>query len=277
MPRPVITLTTDFGLKDGYVAAMRGVILRINPDAEIVDVTHDISPQDIASAAFVLGAAYSYFPEHSIHVAVVDPDVGTSRRALVLRTPKGVFVAPDNGLLTYVLKDYRAKTEGQAGFMEPCSVTAPSGCDAFSLTNSSYWLSQVSSTFHGRDIFAPVAAHLSLGEQPEKMGVAVAELTCLNIPDPKVKDKLMVGKVIHVDRFGNLITNIENKALLGKKAVVEIKNKTIVGIAHTYASKRGLAAILGSHGYLEIAVANGSAAEVLKARVGEEVRVTFRP
>ena len=160
--------------------------------------------------------------------------------------------------------------------MEPCSVPVSSGCEAFSLTNPSYWLNQVSSTFHGRDVFAPVAAHLSRGAQPEKMGNAVVELTCLNIPDPKVKDNMMAGKVIHIDRFGNLITNIKSEALLDKKIIVEIKNQAIASISHTYASKSGLTAILGSHGYLEIAVVNGNASEALNARVGEEIRVTFK-
>ncbi|HXX59515.1 MAG TPA: SAM-dependent chlorinase/fluorinase, partial [Dehalococcoidales bacterium] len=160
----IITLTTDFGLCDAYVAEMKGVILGIDPEAKIVDVCHTVRPQNIAQAGFVISTAYRYFPERTIHVVVVDPGVGSSRRAVLLHTPYADFLAPDNGVLSYVIQEALSQpVKGSTVKLKP-------GISAVSLTNSTYWLPEVSSTFHGRDIFAPVAAHLSLGKKPDTFG-----------------------------------------------------------------------------------------------------------
>ncbi len=273
---PLITLTTDFGPQDGWPAAMKGVILGINPGAVVVDISHEAPPQAIAHAAFVLWTVYRFFPPDTVHVAVVDPGVGTSRRALLLVTPQGRFVAPDNGLLSYVLSDMGAQAvPGQdTGFMGPALVRVPSGCQAYALTQPAYWRQPVSTTFHGRDIFAPVAAHLSAGVRPADLGQPVDEVVALNIPQPAVKEGETVGRVIHVDRFGNLVVNIRPEHLPGRRIETHIEGHRARGLAQSYAEGDGLLAIIGSHGCLEIAARNGSAAARTGARVGSEVRVS---
>ncbi len=273
MPREIITLTTDFGLQDAYVAAMKGVILGINPDATIVDVSHDVPPQDVAHAAYVLAAAYRFFPLKAIHVAVVDPGVGTSRRPLLLTTPKGTFVGPDNGVLTHVLREHGAKLYSDGEFMRPLLVPVAANCTAYALDNPKYWLHSISSTFHGRDIFSPVAANLSLGVPPEELGHPLAEVICLTIPEPRSSHGAILGLVIHRDHFGNLITNIGGGDLPPLAIAIEIGDVTIDGLSPSYAQGGRVMAIIGSHRHLEISVPNGSAAEVLGADVGEEVRV----
>ena len=171
MPLSIVTFLTDYGSTDGYVGAMKGAVLGVNPEANIVDVTHDVPAQDVAHAAFVLGSVWPFFPPDTIHVAVVDPGVGTSRRALVVVTPHGTFVVPDNGLLTYRAEVASGIDAGSAaGFMEPYVTPLPSGWSAWELTEPDYWRGEVSDTFHGRDVFGPVAAHLSLGVEPERLG-----------------------------------------------------------------------------------------------------------
>ena len=211
---PIITLTTDFGLRDGYVAAMKGVILGIRPDAVIVDISHDVPPHDVPHAAFVVGATCRYFPPDSVHVAVVDPGVGTARLPIVLTTPHGVYVAPDNGVLTYPLTSCMASDppgtisrEGSA-FLAPSHVTVPKDCASYALDRREYWRETVSNTFHGRDIFAPVAAHLSSGTPPEELGTPVGRLLCLDGLRPIQDGNVTRGHIISVDRFGNLISNI---------------------------------------------------------------------
>ena len=169
-----IVLTTDFGVSDAFVGVMKGVILRINPGATIIDLTHDIGPQDLRQGAFVLGANHSYFPQGTIHVAVVDPGVGTSRKAMVLRTPLATFVAPDNGLLSEVVRPYLES--GGPRNATTSTVQLPPGLRAWELQNPDYRLNPVSNTFHGRDIFAPAAAHLSLGVSPSEMGPGLSEI-----------------------------------------------------------------------------------------------------
>ena len=287
---PIITLTTDFGSHDGYAAAMKGVILGILPGATIVDVTHDVPPQDVAHAAFVLGTTCPYFPPDAVHVAVVDPGVGTERNPLLLVTPRGSYVAPDNGLVTYILMAHGARTQPTAepitdeAVMAPIPVDVPSGCDAYLLNRSEYWLDHVSDTFHGRDVFAPVAAHLSAGVPAEELGEPMDSVVCLSIPQPLAKGDAIDGHVIHVDRFGNLVSNIrlEDSAKVGITA--EIDGATIHGLSSSYAggepalsSPKGLLAIVGSNGYLEVAAKNGSAAQQLGSAVGTRVRVTRPP
>ena len=255
----IITLTTDFELADGYVGTMKGVILGIAPTATIVDISHDIPPQDMREAAYTLYAAYPYFPQGTIHVVVVDPGVGSERRGIALRTPQATFVAPDNGVLSYVVAGERVE-------------------QIVHLTNPCYHLSPVSRTFHGRDIFAPAAAHLARGIPLAELGDPLTEIVAFSLPRPQVRsDGTIVGQVIHVDRFGNLITSITatdlaDHSLLGA-SVIEIKGQGIRGIANTYAevATGKLLAIVGSSNRLEIAVSGGSASQTLEAKVGDEV------
>ena len=274
----IITLTTDFGLTDAYVAAMKGVILGINPEAKLIDICHSIQPQNMAQAAFVLSTAYPFFPRRTIHVVVVDPGVGTKRRAIILRTSSADFVAPDNGVLSYVIQEFSAKpAEGDSTFqqreLEP-------GVEAVVITKPQFWRTPVSSTFHGRDIFAPVAALLSLGFPPIDFGEAISSVTMLPLPRPyQALDGSLVGHILHIDSFGNLITNIKSDNLpQAKQAVtIEVGNQLIPGLSHTYAEGRGLLALIGSSGYLEIAVKGGSAHALLDTKVGDEVRIKQQP
>jgi S-adenosylmethionine hydrolase len=255
----VITLLTDFGLQDHYVGVMHGVILRINPAATVVDLCHNIAPQDIVGAALMLSTAYRYFPERTIHVVVVDPGVGSGRRAIAVRTPQGTFVAPDNGVLSHVLASEQVQ-------------------EMVWLSNAEYWLAPVSATFHARDVFAPVAAHLSLGVKMQALGPPAEGLVRLDLPEPRVdKDGAIHGQVVHMDRFGNLITNVSQGLLpAGVAFTVAIAGRSIHGLwgAYTLAAEGELLALVGSHGHVEVAVRNGSAAERLGATAGTAVVVT---
>ena len=273
-PPPIITLTTDFGLQDPYVAAMKGAILTINPTVRLVDVSHAVRPQAIDQAVFVLAAAWGYFPPGAIHVAVVDPAVGSPRRALALRTDTAIFVGPDNGVLSAALNDdVRAAAGGS-----PAPIRLPAGCRAVSLTNERYFRSPVSSTFHGRDIFGPVAAHLSLGVSLEQLGEPVEQIIAL--PPFRARrqpDVSLRGRVLHIDAFGNLITDVRVEDLPSSNAVVEVAGRTIEGVRATYEPGPDLRAVTGSSGYLEIAAPGGSAAALLKAELGETVVVRSHP
>jgi S-adenosylmethionine hydrolase len=277
-PSQPIVLTTDFGLEDPYVGVMKGVALGINPGARVIDLTHQIRPQNVGQAAFVLGTSYRFFPPGAIHVVVVDPGVGTARIALLLVTPHGRFLAPDNGVLSYVLRDYLDAPPERAGKVE-----VPKSLTAYSLTNSGYWLHPVSQTFHGRDIFAPVAAHLSLGVCPEALGEPVGHLYWLPSPHLIRRDNSIHGEVINVDHFGNLVTNIPAVMLVETPVIdLNIRGRVIKGLSQTYygneqSPEGGLVALLGSQGYLEVAVRSGSAALFLGVDVGEPVNVTLPP
>ena len=281
--RPVV-LTTDFGLDDPYVGVMKGVILGINPGATLVDLTHNIQPQNVSQAAFVLGNSYRFFPAAAIHVAVVDPGVGTARRAVLLITPRGWFVAPDNGVLSYVLRDFINQIPDQSPDQPPNkanSVKVPTGLKAFNLTEARYWLHPVSRTFHGRDVFAPVAAHLSLGVAPEEMGEPVDDLVWLPAPQPVTHRDHVDGQVVNVDHFGNLVTNIPAAALADtENLVISIRGRRVFGLSDTFNDRvHGpsveLVALVGSNGLLEVAVPNGSAATLLDASIGEPVTAFF--
>ncbi len=280
MSSTVISLTTDFGASDWYVGAMKGVALSINPAIAFVDISHDIPPQDIAHGAFVLGCAYRYFSPDTLHVGVVDPGVGTSRRALLLDTPSGRFIAPDNGLLTYVIADQQGCGAAgspfgpsHGGFMEPLPTRVPDGCSAYVLNRTEYWRDAVGHTFQGRDIFAPVAAHLARGVPPKQLGDAIDYVVCLNVHPPVSQGSGVEGRIMFVDHFGNLASNIRENQLPRHSLEVEIGGTSIKGLSRTFADGNGLLALIGSHGYLEIAEANGSAAERLSSGVGSAVRV----
>jgi S-adenosylmethionine hydrolase len=267
----VITLTTDFGLADGYVAAMKGVVVGINPAAVLVDISHSVPPQDIRRGAFVLGTTYQYFPEGTVHLAVVDPGVGTERRAIILKTPRACFVAPDNGLLSYVIHDYLTPRieDGRAG------LEAGSGLEAYAITAPRFRRDPVSATFHGRDIFAPAAAHLSLGAPLHEFGEAVADLSVFPVPAPVFEpDGSVSGRILYIDSFGNLVTNIRAGDLPeGAPLKLTAGGRVIRGLSRNYEEGRGLLAVIGGIGRLEIALKNGSAASFLGAGVGDEVRV----
>jgi len=270
----VITLTTDFGLTDAYVAAMKGVILDINPEARLVDICHSIQPQNVAQAAFMLSTAYQFFPRKSIHVVVVDPGVGTRRRAIILRTPVADFVAPDNGVLSYVMR--RSSTRFVEDSVNEQRVELGKDIEAVAITKPEFWRSPVSPTFHGRDIFAPVAARLSLGFSPTDFGEKITSVAMLATPSPsQADDGSLVGHIIHIDNFGNLITDINSNNLLQMEQPVAIGvgSRLIRGLSHTYAGSEGLLALIGSSGFLEIALSGGSARDFLHAEIGDEVRV----
>ena len=273
----MITLLTDFGTRDSYVAEMKAVILRLNPQATIVDVTHEVAPQAVAEGAVALGRAFRVFAPDAVHVAVVDPGVGSDRSAVLLVTPEGRFLAPNNGLLTYAVREtpeYEKAIDG-AGFLQTVSMPVPAGCAAYRLSNHSLWRKPVSDTFHGRDVFAPVAAHLSLGLPPAEVGEPIGSLTCLSIPHPRRLGDEIAGHVVHVDRFGNLVTTIEGEAVTGRDVGVTVGGSRIRGISRSYAEGGELLAIIGSGGSLEIAVQDGSAARSLGLGVGEQVVVTL--
>jgi S-adenosylmethionine hydrolase len=260
--RCVVTLTTDFGMQDGNVGVMQGVILGLNPEASIVDLSHDIPPQRVAHAAYLLRRSYAYFPPGTIHVVVVDPGVGTDRRAIALDGGSALFVAPDNGVLTYILSDLNS-----AG--RPPHIVH--------LTNPQYWLPQVSKVFHGRDIFAPVAGHLSLGLPIEDLGPPIDDPVTLPPPRFQREPGQLRGQIMHVDHFGNLLTNIPGSdlAALGQHIVTRIDTIDIVGLSGTFGHGRpgDLIAYVDSSGHLAIAVVNGSAQALLHCQVGQPVDV----
>lgn len=255
-----ITLITDFGLQDGHVGAMKGVIRGLAPQVELVDISHHIRAQDIRHAGFVLKTAYPYWPADTIHVIVVDPGVGTGRRAVAVQTEAGFFVAPDNGVLSYVL----AQQEVLA---------------AVALTNASYWHHPVSASFHGRDIFGPAAAHLAAGTPFLELGeqVSPASLATFTIPSPhRHLDGHMTIHVQHVDRFGNCTTDLPGEWLrAAPQWRIEARGTTIQGVAYTFGdvSEGAPVALVDSTDYLAIAVRNGNAARVLGLDVGAPIEI----
>lgn len=255
----VITLTTDFQEDDGYVAAMKGVILSINPDVKLIDISHRIAPHDIKDAAFILSTVVSFFPSGTIHLVVVDPGVGTGRKAVILNIGTAYFVAPDNGVLSYIISEFK-----------------DSGLKAVTVSNTEYRRPEVSRTFHGRDIFAPAAAYLSLGIPMEMFGEPLGSLNTFPVPFPyQEADGGLTGEVLHIDSFGNLITNIRERNLPEGKLIVEIADRNIPGLSRSYQEGGRLLAIIGGSGYLEIALKEGNASKYLKAKTG--VKIYVRP
>ena len=270
---PIITLTTDFGLADPYVAAMKGVILSLNPAASIVDITHDVRPQQVAQAAFLLTQALPYFPPGTIHVVVVDPGVGTARRALALATPEMLLVGPDNGVLSAALPEETRR--GSGSVPDAVAIALPEGYRAVVLQRRRYMRQPVSATFHGRDVFAPAAAHLSLGVPLKALGPGTQKVRAL--PPFRARrrpDGALEGRVLHVDRFGNLVTDVRAEDLPGNRVQVSIGGQRIEGLAPSYEEGQELKALVGSAGYLEIACRGGSAAYWLGVDVGAGVVVT---
>jgi S-adenosylmethionine hydrolase len=274
----IITLTTDFGYDDAYVAAVKGAILSINPEANIIDISHSVKPQNILQAAFILSVAYRYFPKQTIHMAIVDPGVGSERQGIILKTPSALFVAPDNGILSYIIDDLfsvenPSLTEQAHDLKE---IVFKKGLEAAAITDPRFWRHPISPTFHGRDIFAPVAASLSLGISLYEFGEKISSLHILPIPKPSLDpESNLIGQVLHVDRFGNLITNIKNNDLPGKSVMIEVAGYCIQGISDYYAQNKGVMAVVGSSGYLEVSLRDGNACDFLGTAVGDKVKVIF--
>jgi S-adenosylmethionine hydrolase len=259
---PHITLTTDFGEESPYVAAMKGVILAINPTARLLDLTHQIAPQNLRHAAYFLKESIPYFPAEAIHLVVVDPGVGTERALLYVDTGEHRLVVPDNGCWTPLV---------------------PPGArpQVRRLAEPRFWRQPVSSTFHGRDILAPVAAALSRGTAPEVLGPVVDDWVRLILPAPHQNADTWDGEVLFVDHFGNLITNIPGSAVFrddARTAEVEVDGRPVPRLARTYgeAPAGTLVALVGSAETLEIAVTQGSAARMLGAGAGTPARVIVR-
>lgn len=272
---PIITLTTDFGYDDAYVAAVKGAVLSVNPEASIIDITHSIEPQNILQAAFILNAAYRYFPKQTIHMAIVDPGVGGEREGIILKTPSACFVAPDNGILSYVIDDlFPIEGPVTQSTRDLSKVVFKAGVEVVAITDPRFWRRPVSATFHGRDVFAPVAAGLSLDISIYEFGGKINSLHVLPVPRPSLDaDGNLIGRVLHIDRFGNLITNVRSNDLPGKDVMIEAAGCCIEGISSYYAQSKGVMALLGSTGHLEISVTNGSARDFLGMMVGDEIRV----
>jgi len=262
---PLATLTTDFGARDTYAGVMKGVMLGIAPNLRIVDLAHDIPPQDIQTAAYHMSVAAPYFPQGTIHVVVVDPGVGAERRAIVVETARALYVAPDNGVLTWILESETPRR-------------------VVELTDSAYWLDNVSSTFHGRDIFAPAAAHIAAGVPFEQLGQPGADPMRLPVSlVTRDEDGSIDGQVQHIDHFGNAITNIPRTTVLAQQADpadyhVRVAGRDIGSIATTYAGGPvgDPLALFGSAGFLEIAVRDGEAASQLELYRGAHVKLMYQ-
>lgn len=258
---PVITLTTDFGSGDHEAGVLKGVIWNIAPDAHIVDLSHDIAPQNIHEASLLLWRAMPFFPEGTVHVAIIDPGVGTSRRGIAAQLGSQYFVGPDNGLISLILNRENEKG-GSVRIVE--------------LSNRSYWLPEVSSVFHGRDIFSPVAAHLAAGVPLDKFGQTIFDPVRLENPGPVKTTKGWIGQVIHIDHFGNLSTNL-NSAHLNTMGdvVIKIKGMTIYNLVNTFGEqpKGSLIALLDSSGSLALSIVNGNAAGSLGVKIGDPIEL----
>jgi hypothetical protein len=273
MTKPIIAMLTDFGSKDIYVGVMKGVIKRICPDAEFIDLTHDIAPQDVAAGAWALKNAVQHFPAGTIFLCIVDPDVGSNRFPLAVQAGDYMFIAPDNGVLTHVLRDIPMKK-------------------AVNIQNRQYALPKISDTFHGRDIFSPAAAHLANGVPLEVLGGELVAVQSLTIPDLEVESNSLRGAIVHIDHFGNIITNLGafewagarelatphlSELLPASKVTIMLGTHHINGIVRAYyeVPEGQLLAQIDSTGVLEIAIYRGNAAHYTSARVGDAVTILW--
>lgn len=262
-PSGIVTLTTDFGTRDYFVGAMKGVILGVNPEVQIVDIAHDLPPQDVPDAAFVLSNAYRHFPNGTVHCVVVDPGVGSERKPLVVAAGDQFFVGPDNGVFSFVYE--RETIRG-----------------IFEIANRTFMRPEISDTFHGRDLFAPAAAHLSKGIPPDAFGPEMSEYIRLDIVRPSVAGGILTGTVVHVDRFGNLVTNISRGAFAeftaGRSFEIRMDACRIHSLSTSYAEVRPREplALFGSADLLELSVNSGSAAELLGVGRGATIFIKRR-
>ena len=259
----ILTITTDFGLKDGYVGVMKGVIWGIAPEVNIVDITHKIPVQDIFQAAVILYTTTPFFPDGTVHIAVVDPGVGTNRRAIAANIAGQFFVAPDNGVLTFIIHN-----ANKAGLT----------VSLVSLDRPDFWLKNPSYVFHGRDIFAPVAAHLSKGVDLNELGTPINNPVLLSVPKVTILKKSVIGEVIWIDNYGNLVTNITKQDMnfMGEFLVINIKTHSISGLTKTINKQPNgtLVAFIGIQNDLIIKCVNGNAQELLNVFVGEIIIVS---
>ena len=262
MANAIITLTTDYGTNDHLVGTLKGVILKINPEVTIVDITHHVTPYDVLDGALAIGSAFSYFPPRTIHVVVIDPGVGTDRRPILATADNQYFIAPDNGVLSLVYE------------RDPNTVVRHA-------TAEHYYHQPVSKTFHGRDVFAPIAAWLSKGWQTAAMGEEIQDFKRFGLPKPKAGDGVVKGVVMRVDSFGNLVTNfrqedLSEEARISGKVNFQIGNHSITRLVETFANGNlgEPIAYFGSTGYVEVAVNKGNAAKTLS--LGRGVAVTLQ-
>jgi S-adenosylmethionine hydrolase len=266
LPRNTVTLTTDFGTRDYFAGAMKGVILGINPVVKLVDISHEVPSHDVWGAAYLIGASYKFFPNRTIHMVIVDPGVGSARRPILAITDKHYFLAPDNGVLSFVYAD--------PGFSRVVHITA-----------DHYFLPSVGSTFHARDIFAPCAAWLSKGVESEKFGDEITDYVRFNIPVPKKEsENVLAGEVVYADKFGNSISNISFSDIEGfaessglKSHKIQLKDMVIENISPFYASaKRGEpGVVVNGNGFIEVFVNQGDARRTLGIKRGDSVKVVF--
>ena len=263
---PIITLLSDFGLRDAYVAEMKAVILTITPDACIVDISHEIEKFDIRMGAFILASVTPYFPKGTVHVAVVDPGVGTKRRPIIIQTKRSFHVGPDNGLLLL-------------------SATKEEINHVYHIKNPEYWLPKISTTFHGRDIFAPAAAYLAKRCSPSQFGPEIHDYVIPQFAKPYMKKGELMGEVMHVDDFGNVVTNVSSKDLeeletsIGDVLHVRIQRKTFdmrSCSAYGEVPSGTPLVIVGSHDFLEISINQGNASKTLNLRTGDSFSIHFR-
>jgi S-adenosylmethionine hydrolase len=256
-----ITILTDFGLLDGFVGSMRGVMLGIAPDAQIADLSHNIAPQNVEHGAFALARTVKYYPEGTIHVVVIDPGVGTTRRPIAARIGEQYYVAPDNGVLSFLYQ--QAEEQG-------------SPLEVVHLDNPKYWLEEISNVFHGRDIFAPVGAHLANGVPLNELGTPIQDFVRIPSPEVETTPDGLRGQIISIDNFGNLITNLESQHLEDfQKLRVKVRDVEIDGLVQTFGKRQvgELVALIGDADDLWISVVNGSARKRLGAQVGDVVEI----
>ena len=259
MTHAIITLTTDFGLRDPYVAEMKAVILGICPNATIVDVSHEIEKFNVRMGAFILASAAPYFPKGTIHVAVVDPGVGTKRKPILVHTEQSFYIGPDNGILALAAKKQGIKR-------------------IYEISNSELMLPKISHTFHGRDVFAPAAAHLAMGIPPADFGPQIHDIVMPEFTKVVKRNDALVGEVLYIDGFGNIITNFaeEDFEELDVKEVAEVRLNNVdlrlkLCKAYAEAELQKPLAIIGSHNFLEISINQGNAAKTFKAKIGDKI------
>ena len=290
MYKPVISLTTDFGEHDPFVGIMKGVILSINPCVRIVDLCHQVPAHRILEASFLLSSSYRYFPDGTIHLVVVDPGVGSRRRPILVQTPQFFFVAPDNGVLSYLYEEHagRQRPDQEQHGQERADLRV------FHVTERRYFLPEISRTFHGRDIFAPAAAWLSTGLSPQAFGPMIEDYLQLEVPKPRcLAPHVFEFQIVHIDTFGNLITSIgqdfffreisqgQDSAqgqIQGQRFLLEIASHTISSLQTHYAAIHNssqIGAIFGSTGNLEIFANKASASQLLHVDVGDTGKITF--
>jgi S-adenosylmethionine hydrolase len=267
----IVSLLTDFGLEDAYVGIMKSVILSRCRNCVLIDLSHNVAPQNVRGAAYLLWTAQPYLPSGTVSLVVVDPGVGTKRRPIAVAAPQGYFVGPDNGFLSYVLAEAGAQAHGTN------LISLPLEWRAVVLTNEEFWLKPVSNTFHGRDIFAPAAAALAAGVPLERLGSPVNAIVAFPFPRPSHDGDAIHGQVIHVDHFGNLISDIRARDL-PPQFTVTVASYTVEGPATSYQSgnTQSLVALVGSAGLLEIAAPNGHAASMLGITIGAPLEVRAR-